>query len=29
MSPKDIVRKFYQSNLAKDDNLMDYFHERL
>ena len=27
MSPKDIVRNFYQLNLAKDDNLMDFFHE--
>ncbi len=27
MSPKDIVKNFYQSDLAKDDNTMDFFHE--
>ncbi|WP_431134061.1 nuclear transport factor 2 family protein [Psychroserpens mesophilus] len=27
MNPKDIVRKFYESDLAKDENIMDFFHE--
>jgi len=27
MSPKDIVKNFYESDLAEDDNLMSYFHE--
>lgn len=27
MSPKDIVREFYQSDLAKDDNIIDLFHK--
>lgn len=26
MSPKEIVRSFYQSDLAKDKTVMDYFH---
>ncbi|WP_456442206.1 nuclear transport factor 2 family protein [Psychroserpens sp.] len=27
MSPKEIVRNFYESDLAKDDNIMGFFHE--
>ena len=27
MSPKDIVRGFYQSDLAKDTDIMDMFHK--
>ena len=27
MSPKDIVKTFYQSDLAKDDNIMNFFHK--
>ena len=27
MSPKDIVKQFYQSDLAKSENIMDLFHE--
>ena len=27
MSPKDIVKNFYQSDLAKDDNVIDFFHK--
>ena len=27
MSSKDLVRNFYQSDLAKDDAIMDYFHK--
>lgn len=26
MNPKDIVKKFYESDLAKDDHIMDMFH---
>jgi hypothetical protein len=27
MSPKDIVKQFYQSDLAKSEKIMDLFHE--
>lgn len=27
MSSKDIVKKFYESDLAKDDNIMSLFHK--
>ncbi|WP_033958555.1 nuclear transport factor 2 family protein [Psychroserpens jangbogonensis] len=27
MSPKEIVNNFYQSDLAKDDKIMNFFHE--
>lgn len=26
MSPKEIVRNFYDSDIAKDQNIMNYFH---
>ncbi|WCO03120.1 nuclear transport factor 2 family protein [Psychroserpens ponticola] len=27
MSPKDLIKNFYQLDLAKDNNIMDFFHE--
>lgn len=26
MTPKEVVKQFYQSDIAKDDNIMYYFH---
>ncbi|WP_323788872.1 nuclear transport factor 2 family protein [Psychroserpens sp.] len=27
MNPKDVVKSFYESDIAKDENIMAYFHE--